>query len=541
MQMVHRDIVIINGQSGIKMEKCLNKIETHINCTKTLLDPVMTRIALEGEVISRDNFIDVLALPPRTQEDLWRKAFDEFTDRLPKIEEGKFHLLSFHACYYHPVKTEIDCPVDLEKLSKVKDRIKMVITLIDDCYDVYRRLMGQNQLYSEVLDKKKTRPESAIFQSVINLLRIISWREAETAFSRKISSFLDVPHYLVAVKHPTFMITRLIEKPADNIRILYLSHHISKLKSKYPGSRASSFPHELNTFIGRVLEEPHTVIFIPDTIDELRIEQALDGKLETKLSPGWPLPFENDQLHEPLSHILANINPLNPQNYEPGSKALKASISSVLEVLESTISEQINSRDRTLLEQSQDGIIVFRPYWIPEMSPGVSVELDYNSELQDGHRERRKAYILNTWEELGKMQIGNFFTVLKNTLNYNKERDSKLMDLCTSWQSNKDFILQFAHGEINREKVEEIILTTIGEMQLNFIAEVDNNKRSALKSAAILNDQKNIHKMWDTAFQQITEDSLVKYCDNTYIICSLAEFPSTCENFLKNNIFTAKL
>ena len=74
----------------------------------------------------------------------------------------------------------------------------MVIVLIDDCYDIYRRLLGKGEMYEYIKHESKyivnekeiietLKPFDALIESIMNLLDLLSWREIEIAFSRKIA------------------------------------------------------------------------------------------------------------------------------------------------------------------------------------------------------------------------------------------------------------------------------------------------------------------------------------------------------------------
>jgi len=488
--------------------------------------------------LAEEDFIRVLAEPPRIQEQLWREAFDQFIGDLHGSEEGRFHILSFHACYYHQLKTELGCPVALDKLLRLKDRVKMVITLIDDCYDIYLRLMDDHQMYASVRDPNKTTRDGAVFQSMINLIRIMTWREAEIAFSRKIAGLLEVPFFVIAVKHPRSIVSNLIERRVEDLKILYLSHHISEIRTGPSSSRGSSFPSELFSFLQRMSNDKNTLLFVPDTIDELRIEKDATGAFVPKLQSGWPLPYEGDWLFEPLPEGICRINPLNPQgfDYESAPKALKSAISSVLSALDSTIREQVNSRDRTIVEQTPDGIVVYRPYWVRRMSPGIEEELEYNLQLKNASGEQyRRAYVLNTFEDVGKMLISKLFVILKSSVD--EDTDSKtvhrLDQLCTAMLADRRMVLAFAESQCDKKKIREDIETELGDLKWNLIPNRVPVGRRSMEVAPRFGETQALDRTWDSAFEQISEDPLVKYCDEkSSFICWDSEFNDKLGGFL---------
>ncbi|KKN56460.1 hypothetical protein LCGC14_0572330, partial [marine sediment metagenome] len=60
------------------------------------------------------------------------------------IENNIF--LSMHASYYHQGTCELISIINFESLLKLKSRIKCTIVLIDDIYDIYKRLVDQGQM-----------------------------------------------------------------------------------------------------------------------------------------------------------------------------------------------------------------------------------------------------------------------------------------------------------------------------------------------------------------------------------------------------------
>ena len=260
-----KDLVIFTGQSGIKIESCIGKL-AHLG-----LDFQFVPVDKLISVTSGEKFVEVLGAPPSIQNILWTQAFEQAQDVLqPTRTKHDFTFLTFHACYYHQKKTEFVCPVNLNQLVQLKDRTKMIIVLIDDCYDIYRRLMDKDQMYEDVLNSDDSL--DTLLESICNITNLLTWRETEIAFSRKIAQLLDVSMYVISVKHPDFMIPRLISAPKESLKILYLSHPISVIRRQVSSARLSEFYAELSSFIKDVLKPDNVVLFVPDTIDEYRIK-----------------------------------------------------------------------------------------------------------------------------------------------------------------------------------------------------------------------------------------------------------------------------
>ena len=530
-----KDIIIFTGQSGIKVKSCMKKLAgTGLVFQPVAIDEYMTKV-------SGKKFVEVLGMPPRIQESLWSKAFERVRNTvLLQSKRDKYTFLTFHASYFYQRKTEFVCPVDLGKLLQLSDRTKMVIVLLDDCYDIYRRLMGEGQMYEDIW---KLEPREALLQSILNLISILTWRESEIAFSRKIAQLLDAPLYTVAVKHPSFMISRLISTSPKALKILYLSHPISAIRRKGAYPRLPDFYAELSRFIQDMLRFDNIVLFVPDTIDEYRISQKEEAgnRYIPELLNGWPLPNSDKWLYEPLPSKLSHVNPLNPRGFDfhAASAESQSTISSMLRVLSEKIRDQINSRDRTLVEQSRDGIVVFRPYWAASTPPGVEQEMMYNFDLGDRYGEKeRETYMLITCEDLGKWRIKELFTLVENSVNIaNKEDLENLQSLCLKWSSDAKMLSEFYNNSYDKTRLREE-LETILPQNYEFSELLVSTRKSALDVGKMLHKAERRERGWAEIFEQMAqEDPLSTYTtEGCGLLCQQDKFEQECKNFVRNVI-----
>jgi len=526
----HRDIVIFTGQSGIKHEKCIDKL------ANARFDFKLVSIDKTISEISSEKFIDVLGMPPRIQESLWTKAFEQAKKALPqKVETAKYTFFTSHACYYHQGKTEFICPVNLSELIQLKDRTKMIIVLLDDAYDIYRRLLDTGQMYDYIWGLN---PLEALRHSITNLSNILTWRESEIAFSRKIAQLLNVPMYTISVKHPAFVIARLISVPPDVLKILYLSHPISSIRKRGVYPRLPEFYTELSYFIRDILKSDNTVLFVPDTIDELRIGEDNDGaEYIPELSNGWPLPFSDQWLCETLPQKLQRINPLNPRdfNFSAATDDTKSAISSTLRMLTTRIIDQINSRDRTLVEQSKDGVVVFRPYWAASVPSGVEQEMMYNFDLRELYGEtERKTYMLTTYEDLGKCRINQLFTLVEDGANIEDKDRVNLQELCQKWLAEHKTVLEFYNNTYNPAKVRKEIESALPP-DYEFSGNLVSSIKGALAGGKMLQKAKQRDKGWGEIFKQLRgEDPLSRYTTgDCTLLCNRAKFEEEAKNFIE--------
>ena len=530
-----KDLVIFTGQSGIKLGSCISKLK------RTGLDFQLVSVDKAILDISDKKFVEILGTPPSIQEILWTKAFEHVMNLLQSQSEvHEFTFLTFHACYYHQKRTEFVSPVNLKELMQLKDRTKMIIVLIDDCYDIYRRLMDKGEMYDEVLSSDKSL--DTLLESICNLSDLLIWRETEIAFSGKIAQLLGVQLYVISVKHPDFMISRLISAPKESLKILYLSHPISVIRRQGSFTRLSEFYTEISSLIKDVLKYDNVVLFVPDTIDEYIIKKNNGGDLyiPEPLS-GWLLPFSDKWLHEPLPARLTKINPLNPTQYKysAASDDARTAISLTLRILNRRIGNQINSRDRTLVEQSKDGVLVYRPYLAASTHSGVEEEMIYNCDLRDQYGERgRKTYIITTQEDLGKLRIKKLFTLIETSVNITDSKDiGSLQELCEQWLADPKKVLDFYSNsyDINeiRGAIEKVLPT-----DYRFVKDVLDKGGSLLSVAKMLQKAEQKKRGWSGIFRQVAEeDPLIVYSSKEDILLSSQDrYDEETKDFIRDVI-----
>lgn len=562
---MNRDVILFTGQSGISAKGCLKKlqedgfkppiaVEEHmiINYLKKHDPSFKPPESDEGQMrmaeVYRKTFLEILGLPPRIQESHWTEAFDNVKKKLPTTyTEGQpYVFVTFHASYYHQRKTEFLSPVDFRALTELKDkeRVKMVVVFIDDCYDIYKRLMKKGEMFGYILEST---PEKVLLDSITkNLLKILEWREAEIAFSRKIAHLLDVPLYVMAVKHSWRMLSRLIKSHGQQ-HIFYLSHPISSIRGgAYP--RPPGFYEELCGFIRKMLAHDDVVLFIPDTIDEKRIRKDKNtGKYLPELSEGWPLPFSNEWLFAPLPSEVKDINPLNPLNFNvsKASDGFQTAISLLLEGLleKIKIGEQINSRDLSLVEQSTSGVVVYRPFWAGVYPHGVEQELKYNNDLATQYGETtRKTAIIGADEDLAKWRIKNLFTQLEGNIVLDDTQKKTLRNLGEDWVDNEEKVSKFLNIETikaDKEKIKKCIEQVLPH-DYKFKEDIPIRSSTTLHGADMLVEKEKQKDYWTWVFDTIPEEDPFrrKYISlergDVYTICLEIEIkPEKWEEFTK--------
>lgn len=444
--MNEKEIILVTGQSGLQVRQCL------------------TRLPQSRKIISIDHYIkenfhisfpEFLGLEQSLQYEYWNRAFDGIFDKYFNQELSSPVFLTFHAAYYHQQKRELFSPVNFERLSKLKGRVKMLVVFIDDIYDVYRRLMDGGQMFESTLDETKTQPLDAIFKSVFNIISLLNWREMEIALSRAIANLLNIRLFIVATKHPAFMIERLTSTPLDDLKIYYLSHPITVIREEAKVVM-HDFVGKLQILIEKILNKSDKIVlFIPTSIDELIIKREKIDKdnyhCSPELIPRWSLPTSNDLLSPPLISRLEEINPLNPLNFrlstdesDPNSQAISRLLSLLWDFI---YKKQVISRDYSLVDQSANGVIACRRNFQGGSTSGVTGELLYNFLLME-RQNQRKCFIFSCIEDRNKLSIHRLFAALADYLiNPPKE----LEETKRKWIQDNHHIIDKTEEEVQKE------------------------------------------------------------------------------------------
>ncbi len=448
----------------MKVEECVRKIGSC--CESFKLEDMMLDINQSGEKSEpadrKERMEKLLDSPPSILLQKWKDAFGAISAKLPEPGKAeKTNVISFHACFYHQKQKEYFSPVDITELATLADRVKMVIVLIDDCYDIYRRFLVSGELFHDDVFKQEIDAEQAMKNSVFNLLTILSWRRIEISVSKMIAANLGVPFFVFAVKHPTTLFQRLVANDYADLRVIYLAHPISSIRNRV-NSRSSGFPGKINEIAEKMINKSdNLVLFIPDTIDELRIETD-NGYYLPRLVPdpggSWPLPFsEHKWLYSPVPEPECRYDPIDPKDWKKRATLKKRkSYSSLVEALTKSIIDQITSRDYYLVEQSRDGIILFEPYWEGDPSVGAFQEAEYNYLLwkEPEWKDKRRFNVFISDEHYGKYLINTLRLSILPLIDEpfrKKVDDDGLAKLFNQLKQNDETIKAFLDGTQDKD------------------------------------------------------------------------------------------
>ena len=305
---------------------------------------------------------EVVQKPRHELYECWKDRYSEILDDIGDIEANSAergvvaHVVCMHLTWYNSTWKEFFSPVNILSLASEDFPICHVVVLIDDVYDMFRRLQRPQSLYDDVtmrpteqivekLSKPLRRPPegpetgphdsqasdgiSAVSdattasesdavariraQAVERALgELLSWRQAEMVRAESVARTLGCDLTLFATKHTRASLRLLAERP-DTPRV-YLSHRISEprraviLSGPHADPEAAAWSpvapevNELHHLFAEPSRpegtpdgnaDPGQVLINPTAIDELRFETDPTTLLRIpRLTPRWPLPTQ---------------------------------------------------------------------------------------------------------------------------------------------------------------------------------------------------------------------------------------------------------
>ena len=373
--------ILVTGQSGTGIQRTIGRFQKYVETDKGLTRPHYLKVEdfMEEEFVNTTGIErtpgiwmnSILTLPIPRQLDLWDKAIDATLEELSQlIHAGVPTFVSFHACFYHLHTIEYFCLARETLLKKLNADI--FITLIDDIYDVHARLREEGQIFDESL-AGANEPVGCIDE----LLRILAWRGHEIAHTRHLANEMELPHEVLATKHPCETLFKLIYEETPTCYISHPITEVRKLQKKGENERVETIVAEISEFENSMLRE--FVCFLPTTIDEKRIADTTDTATKPDLLPRW------DERKYVNSTGLLFLTPETPNLLGPlcGVNAtMDDTLVRVLKNLETNIDRQITTRDLKLVEQSTF-LAVYRPFFNGGHSIGVGKEMDYFWRLKE--------------------------------------------------------------------------------------------------------------------------------------------------------------
>lgn len=351
---------------------------------------------------------------PRSQVvELWNRALENSLDELD--QSADIRLISCHLTLYSKRTSVFFAPARISSFTKSRQVPRRVILLVDDVYDMHRRLSTQREVFDDALESERvsqrvlsslretfdeehsarnlTDIEAALAtldSRVANLQRLLAWRRSEMIIAESLALQLDVPLTLMGVKHPLSAIAPLLDLDRV-VPVTYVSHPISRLRREQ--RRTGSWPpytERLNQLPGR-LASRSVVGIMPTAIDELRFCPPVydDAFMRSGgLSDRWPLVDAEAGLlsgsqEEPASLQVPTLALQNAPN----------AASVFLRNLEAAVAAEVPFRDHFLVGHCPN-FLAFRPRehgaWFSE---GVRAEIDHFVRLALQESERRMVVV----------------------------------------------------------------------------------------------------------------------------------------------------
>lgn len=403
-------LVVFSSVSGVDIKSSITKLRTHGASQKvivvgpfkvedacvTVAQPVLEDLHPK----TQHTFAQFLTLPFRHICDSCARAFEATAAQAceeARSAQAEFAFVAFHPVLFHQSTTGFIEPyqgADLKAAIPDDVAVERVVSIHDDIFDMYRRLMGPKLLFDPVLTRESHRREP--LQDFQELMLLLDWRDRELSAALSITEGLGSRHFLFHAKGRT---QSLWEAVCGNKPAVYLSHPISQPRRDILGKSDPVKCKEPNEARGRALIKElvnlanllakFVPLVEPTAIDELRLdldrldelrEDDLKERVLPPLTKRWSIAQDEllcGQLGDEDDDGLLQVPADTFESFRFSDETL-GHLRSAAQLLHREIRRQINVRDHLLAEQA--GLIVaFRPFSLPD-SPaptgGVQKEVD---------------------------------------------------------------------------------------------------------------------------------------------------------------------
>lgn len=434
------ELILLSSISGLDIIGCAQRLCDYEQPTKPSGPIKVENILIEEASKSVEGtdarpsegyqMVDVLSLPLSELSSLcdrsWTRMLEQVVTR--PDQSSRFAIGTFHPVLYHQVTSEFAEPylagkiqsITNEYRSKDKAHVKWIVSIHDDIYDIYRKLMQPGKLF----DPRRRESRNPI-DDIADLRMILDWRDRELAAARAMAVSLDAKHLLF---HRKGRLNSLGQILFENKPCIYYSHPISQPRRDIANKVVKGKCEKPDPRRGQELIQAiqsfadHLALFAaivePTAIDEARLdtgnlgglmEADLAGAIAPPLTNRWPigegmrlggdpsmLNSENTTRLLPLSdEALEALQSVQITN--AGLAGLKSSIDLLLK----EIMRQINVRDRVLAAQA-NLIVVFRPFSNPdsaEPTGGVAAEIATSTNNRAARRCRPHQIIVHPYKD----------------------------------------------------------------------------------------------------------------------------------------------
>lgn len=451
-----RECVIFTSISGLKVEEALQKLvrfadveraHSPIDIVKLEAGLIPTHLAnFPGEsparIMARDGGLQYLLLRPEPYlRCLWRDSVHKELARIPTTDHDLFILM--HTVMYNTSSRVFFSPIDPRILAdwaaRNNIRIRAVVSLIEDVYDIFRWLSQPGQLFDSPRPAGEQQRFEPTTENIDNLLICLNWRASGLLYANSLVDTLNtrrvgqaIPHLTLAVKQHTSVFYDAVF--SDKL-LVYLSHPITEpRKLLRQGQRDSyeRFTKQVQLLTAMVARSDKLIPVAPASIDELILDSEdvnEKGALVPRLLPRWPSLDASVTLHVPPP--VSTVDILDPYQWlnSDEREEFVAEMRPLLQALHQQISMQVGSRDRALVEQAA-GLIVWRPYFNGRPADGVLREIRYRNDLRKylrryasecqtekyvAQRDSR-CFVYNPGQDLGRYRVEVLLDRLRSNL-----------------------------------------------------------------------------------------------------------------------------
>lgn len=414
---------LVCGAAGVGLSECLSNMQKYLE-DESQIKPNFKDI---GDYIEEKNYRSLLSKPMPS-------VFSRVHDALRSMMTGfaaneRSNALCAHLTLYDARTQVFYSPIDAESLvakkvvdsSEIEIRPDRIILLIDDIFDMLTSLNRPEDIFrldgvtsdtvdflthaaqcetldgSPLINTQET--TLAALDAEVSLLQyILSWRRSEMVTAEALAKSLDVPLYLVGIKHPVELAELLFAKIPP--KAVYISHPITRHRNaQATDKRWSSDVGHLNS-IPRHFASRGVVSLMPTAIDELRFAPPTGRDLFLRtggLRDRWPCMNSDYSLISPR-YSIGQTNHAGIASFEAAfsQKGNRKAASVYLRALEGTVYREIPFRDHFLVNHCE-GLLVFRPQeGGNSFSAGVRAEIHFFEALAREGNSRRMVVLHDT-------------------------------------------------------------------------------------------------------------------------------------------------
>jgi hypothetical protein len=340
--------ILVFGQTGIKKKAVAAAFETEIGKVADQSGLAVADLweAFELEDELETEVREFVRLHPERRQEQWERMAQTLAMQV-NASKARRKAVFLHGFYWY--RGELFNHVVLSTLAAV--RPSLVVTLIDDVFDVHSRLMSREAEFKTGADK-------------ITIPELVTWRWAEIGLADLVARNLTstpAPHFVFPVKHSAQTLRKLLLDPSP-LRV-YASFPISRVRrpGRLPDTQQAEMREEINAF-RRDLRDRGFTVLDPLTIDEYRFDPETHTLLDR-----WPV----EDL-EPMVPAEVDLNEATLDQLKDPSVAAALSLG---------VEAQVEPRDFRMVAMA-NAVACYRPAaYDGQHSHGTLEELRYASEI----------------------------------------------------------------------------------------------------------------------------------------------------------------